>query len=186
MRDGTILQKNRLEFFMGSTASARPARIEDIYPVARRLRGFDIIKLRDSCGVDPIDAMMRMFINSKRCWTVVVGEDPVGMFGIGPIPATEVFGMIWLLGTDRLDTEAWPDVNRYAPHFIEVLQQGYKCIGNLVDCRNGRHVAWLKNLGFTCADVAVSDHTDVAFALMIKAAKNGADIRPSMAGLGLQ
>lgn len=167
--DGMIVEEERLEQFRGIVASARPARIEDIHPVAARMRGCDIVKLRDSSGADPHSALKRMFINSKRCWTILVGEDPVGMFGIGPIPATETFGMVWLLGTERLDTEAWDDVRRFAPQFLELLQQGYKCIGNLIDCRNGKLVAWLKSLGFTCVDVAISDYSEMAFVLMVRA-----------------
>lgn len=126
---------------------------EDIQIVSAGMRKSDVLELRDSCGQDPVTALKRSVELTQDCFTGIVENEPIAMFGCAN-HGDPLIGIPWMLCTDRFDEEV-----KYGKHKRKFLREGrgivagwndqYPLLTNYVDCRNENAINWLQWLGFT-------------------------------------
>lgn len=118
----------------------------DVDYIARNMREADRMEC-EAHGKSPYVALMEGFECSLPCFTGLIDQRPVVMFGV--VPVDENFGSIWLLGTDAITNEIPVAFLRWSKRLLPVLSEPFKVVGNAVDKRNAVHIKWLRWLGFT-------------------------------------
>jgi len=121
--------------------------LEDLAPLAERLRPEDVEEIKAARGVDPLVAIQFGLQVSDPCFILGTPEDPYcGILGVTKtfIPGA---GGIWMLAT--------PDLVKHQIKFLrgckgalEELHDRYPVLWNCVDERNEVHIKWLRWLGF--------------------------------------
>jgi hypothetical protein len=127
----------------------RPALPGDEFVLIPNLRKAD----REEClalGVPPDQALIESVRISTACFSIVKGDDIIGMFGCGPSPTSDPnisIGSIWLLGSPRIQEIKYTFL-RQCKHWTQVLHSDYEVLWNWADSRNDVHLKWLRWLGF--------------------------------------
>lgn len=124
----------------------RLATEEDVAQMAPKLRQADKNEVWASDGYSPLEALRTSYSLSKPCFTAVLDDEPLAMFGTVPILSN--VGSIWLLGTDSV-SKAPTSFLRWSRRLLPFLLQPYDMVCNLVDARNTVHIRWIRWLGFT-------------------------------------
>lgn len=116
------------------------------------LRVRDREELYAACGMDPHVALIFSYHASDLRWTIIDDAgNPAAMFGVGP-GYTPQDGLVWLLGTDAIDTMR-TFVLRHSVPYITKMHGLYPLLHNFVDARNVTSMSWLEWCGFSINDV---------------------------------
>lgn len=128
--------------------SAKPEHIDIIAP---RMREADRLEIQAASGKTPREALEFSIGRSDIAHTVLFGDEPAAMFGVGYVNIINGIGAPWLLGTDA--------VERNYRHFLrgsrwwrDRMLERYAVLTNLVDDRNTVSKRWLSWLGFSLSD----------------------------------
>ena len=127
-------------------AWVRAAAEVDVDFIARNMREADRMECA-AYGKSPYLALSEGFQCSLPCFTGMVDDRPVVMFGV--VPLGDGIGSIWLLGTDAITNEIPVAFLRWTKRLLPVLTEPLTLVCNAVDKRNVVHVKWLRWLGFT-------------------------------------
>lgn len=85
---------------------------------------------------------------SDVAFTMVAGEEPVGMFGVSGLPEVPHAGSVWLVATPTLERHAVTFLRGSRP-WVDRLHRRWPVLMNRADARNTVHHRWLRWLGFT-------------------------------------
>ena len=133
----------------------RPARPDDELLLIPYLRKEDA----DECwalGMAPDKALIDSVAISTSCYSIVKGDDIIGMFGCGPSALQDdrlSIGCVWLLGSSRIQDIRYTFL-RQCKHWTSVLHTDYDVLWNWADARNDVHLKWLRWLGFKIIQTA--------------------------------
>lgn len=128
----------------------RPAKIDDVWWVADRLRAADRAELEalHGSGVDVQRVLWRAVRVSEIGMAAVSGGEPVALLGVAPISLVSGEGSPWMLGTDRVfeHPRAALVLGR---RVSDAWASRYRLLQNWVDARNELSMHWLRKIGFT-------------------------------------
>lgn len=149
----------------------RPAAAADIPRIAERMRAADRDEVAASHGHDPLAALTASLDASTKAWTGWIDDEPVCMFGVGPIAILAGRGAPWMLGTETL--ERWPRtfLRRCRP-CVKSMLAVYPLLENYVDERNEVSKKWLVWLGFSLAEEPVTIRGGAKFRYFVMGAPN--------------
>ena len=137
-----VLSLNR-NFGRAWVAPAVAAHVEELAP---RLRDADRREIRAAFG-RPAEAILQSgFRNARRCWTVLAGDRPVAMFGVGRRRSPRI-GTVWFLASEDF-VRARDLVRREGRYWVDVLMTGHDVLTNFVAADNRIAVRWISWLGF--------------------------------------
>jgi hypothetical protein len=114
--------------------------------LAPLLRSEDITEVLAAGMSSPLEALVVGYDNSKLCLTVEEEGGAVCMMA-GVVPRDELFGYVWLLGSDFITRKPKTFLTHSKP-FLQALHAVRPVLGNYVHAENTVHVRWLKWLGF--------------------------------------
>ena len=97
-------------------------------------------------GLSPIQAASVSILDSNLAFTVTYCDEPVLIFGVSD-STIEGLGAVWAMGTYEI-RKIGSQFLRHSKEWIEILEDGYQAIGNIVDDRNDVHRRWLEWCGF--------------------------------------
>lgn len=141
----------------------REATADDIPALAAGMRQADRDEVEASHGwTDPAFALAESLAFSTRAWTGLIDEEPVCMFGVGPLSILGGRGSPWMLGTDALARRPRTFLRRCRP-CVEAMLSVYPWLENYVDDRNVLSKKWLAWLGFTLAAGTVTMRSGAQF-----------------------
>lgn len=143
-------------------AEVRPATAEDIEALADRMRQADRDELAASHGHSPREALEKALAASTSAWVGVVDGLPVCMFGVAPASILSGRGVVWMLGAQELDSYPRTFLRR-CRGCVDMMHRVYPRLENFVDDRNTTSKNWLRWLGFTLAEEAVTLRSGVQF-----------------------
>lgn len=126
-----------------SQGYVRPSIERDAYALAPRLRQADLMEIDAASGENPLQALIRGFEQSWQPFTMLVDDQPIGMFGAVPMDKDFLTAAIWLLSTDDLFNVRYQFL-RNSRLWLDVLHKPFSIVFNYVDARNTVHVKWLK------------------------------------------
>ena len=122
-----------------------------ILPVAFNLRECDLIELAASSGRSALTAINDGFARSVRCWTALVDDKPVAIFGVAPISILTGEAAPWLLATDGAHKVRKRFLIESMSYVKEMLSL-YPVLRNAVHVDNKASIRWLNWLGFDILD----------------------------------
>lgn len=133
--------------------------------IAENMRQADIDEVSASSGMDPHEALMVSFRLSSHAWVFTgQGGGAIGVFGVVPHSHLPDVGIVWMLGTDDIKTEALGIARRTRP-YIREMNEAYGLLWNYVDARNETSIRWLKWGGFRLLEPhRFGDHLFYSFA----------------------
>lgn len=115
--------------------------------LSANLRQCDLDEIEAMNATSPKTALQDSLRLSSHAYVVVDGSgEPIAMFGAAPHPLPGV-GIVWMLGTDAIQTEAFGIARRTRRYFHE-LNSAYSLLFNFVDARNKVSLRWLRWGGF--------------------------------------
>lgn len=131
-------------------AYVKPTEAHEIDVVIRDLRKADIQEAM-ACGLEPKKAIIDSISQSTAVYTIMEGDRPIGLFGVGPtelksMPGVRV-GCVWMVGTPGISRISSTFL-RQSHKWIENLHNYYPVLWNWVYASNTVHIRWLKWLGF--------------------------------------
>lgn len=134
----------------------RPATQKDVESLLKEgLREVDVRECFRSTGRGPTAALWDGLLYSDISF---VGEHEGEVFAMGGVMAKSVIdpgGIVWLLGTDRLE-DVWYAFAKESRRIIDILLEEYGSLENLVDVTNTKTIRWLKWLGFSCDEIVTA------------------------------
>ena len=103
-------------------------------------------------GVTPNRAL-HMPLADKNCktFTALVDDTPICMFGTLENYENKNIGSIWLLGSNGIEKYYFSFL-KASKELLELLQQDFQVLENVVPIDHTRTIAWLKWLGFIFYD----------------------------------
>lgn len=141
----------------------RPSTEADVEYLATRLRTEDVEEL-SADGWQPLDSLMEGFRKGKVTLTLLAPDtgEPIGMLGVVPCTVYEDFGVIWLLGSDRIKEHSWTFLAQSRPVLARLYDEtGYRAFYNRTYYKNTIHHQWLKWLRFKFISTDGTFHTFV-------------------------
>lgn len=85
---------------------------------------------------------------STLCWTGLIDEEPVCMFGVATVGfLLPGHGRPWMVGSKGLDRHALKFLRRCKPQ-VQAMLDAYPVLGNYVALSNEKAIAWLKWMKF--------------------------------------
>lgn len=127
--------------------TVRKTIVPDIPPIANEMRPEDREEVKAGSGDTPHKALMKGYLQSTECFTLVAPDGPLlGMFGYVK-SKTEPCAAVWMLGTTKLFDYRWAFL-RQSRHWVDYMQAQTPLLFNCVDQRNEVHINWLRWLGF--------------------------------------
>jgi hypothetical protein len=134
----------------------RAAKQEDVAAlIYRGLREVDVKECYRSTGRGPNAALWDGFLYSDICF---VGEHDGEVFAMGGVLSKSAMnpgGIVWLLGTDKLE-DVWYSFAKESKRLADLLLDEYGSLENLVDASNKKTIRWLKWLGFSFDDTVMT------------------------------
>lgn len=137
----------------------RRSTIDDINRLAPNLRESDVVELRDSVGMDALQALQYSLTRSDIAYTLFSSGIPVCMGGVAGDINHPKIGIAWFLASAGLSGSVTA-LQRWLPGIIEEMHTLYPTLGNFVDARNRTSHRWLSRLGFEI--VGTCEHYGVA------------------------
>ena len=126
----------------------RPATLDDAYELAPKLREVDVQEVKDSSGVNALDALLISVTASSEAYSIIANDgEVIGMFGVSPTADPDI-GVPWLLCSDRLPEVKKEFIPQSAEWVIEVNKK-FPVLCNYVAKDNKVAIRWLRHLGFT-------------------------------------
>ena len=119
-------------------------------------------------GEEPTRPLWMSIHYSKLAMTINDDDGtPIGCFGVNPFDGSERVGIVWLVGTEELNTKHKTRFLRECRRGIELLHEVFPCLTNLVHEDNHLHRRWLNFMGFKrLGTVQLNGHTFIEFARM--------------------
>ena len=115
--------------------------------LTQNLRQCDLDEIEAMAAVQPGDALRASLALSSHAYAVTCqGSRPIAIFGAAPHPLPGV-GIVWMLGTDDIQTEA-VGIARRTRHYFNELNAAYPILWNYIDARNEVSLRWLRWGGF--------------------------------------
>lgn len=125
----------------------RPVQVDDVSLLQGRLREQDHDEVWAARGRDPDTMLSESVQASVLCWSIVVEEQVLGMFGVAPSKVAGE-GQPWLLGADGL-TKLSRQLIREPAGYIKQMHGKFPILRNVVDARNSISLRWISRVGFT-------------------------------------
>jgi len=147
----------------------RKATLKDPPHLAPKLRVEDVIEIKSSHDVTPLEALMMPFSQKKHKTYSIIGDKEqgvIGMFGVVPSEDKE-YGVAWLLSSAELLGHTKKFLKE-CPQWIEEMEKDYKYLFNYVHERNNISMRWLKYFGFKYICTSSYGVAGDNFHLMIK------------------
>lgn len=119
--------------------------------VAKHARQTDIVEVYESSRRDMLSALRSSTQRSEATATITVGDEPVGLCGVGRVSMLSNFGVPWMIGTDTMTREARL-LLPYARDIVVKMMVGYDRLTNMVHVDNKASIRWLKYMGFIMGD----------------------------------
>lgn len=114
--------------------------------IAENLRQGDRDEVQASSNLTPAEALLGSYSLSTHAYVILSTEgDPIAAFGAAPHAAG--IGIVWMLGTDGIEQEAFGIARRTRRYFDE-LNAAYFMLWNYIDARNATSMRWLRWGGF--------------------------------------
>lgn len=95
----------------------------------------------------PHDAIHESLAMSLYAWSIMLGDKPIGMFGMGATSVVGDVGVPWLLGTNDMLTIRRQFVRESKAH-VEFMLKVFPRLKNFVHVDNAASITWLKYLDF--------------------------------------
>ena len=119
---------------------------EDVGYLIANMRQADVDELMAMHG--KVQSIVQLsFEKSRYKWSVYANGQFICLFGIGTQSLISDTGIIWMLGTDLIETYKGAFI-RYSKAYIEAMLNVYPILTNHCDVRNTRTIRWLKFMGF--------------------------------------
>lgn len=118
--------------------------------IAANPRPADVRELWTSSRTRLVDALLHGMERSTAPLTAMHDGEPVAMLGVVPFSILSGIGVVWMLGSERLDTlSCQRDLLRTSRPQVEIWKEQFPALlYNFVDERNTQAIRWLKWLGF--------------------------------------
>lgn len=116
--------------------------------LAPRLRAADRAESFAAFGLPPELTLPIGSACADVAFTMVSGQEPIGMFGASSLPSAPSVGVVWLVATPLLERHAVAFLRGSRP-WVERLHLRWPTLANRADARNTAHHRWLRWLGFT-------------------------------------
>jgi hypothetical protein len=127
---------------------ARPTR-DHALAIAAGFRPADRAEAWLSHQYAPLEALEVSMARSKRdSYTVLAGDEPIAMFGVGIGSLIANTGVPWLLGTKGMDDHR-QELAAMSRPLVQYLRGGYARLENWAYSANIRSIRWLALCGFT-------------------------------------
>lgn len=120
----------------------------DVVLIAENMRAVDREEIELSSGLPPLEALQYSFEHSEYCQTMLLEDEPIGMFGVSKNSLLSSVGCIWFLGTADMHKVKKSFVF-HALHYIKVFFNYADRLENYVWVGNKLSIRWLKWCGFT-------------------------------------
>lgn len=130
---------------------SRKATMADAESLAPRLRDADVAEISAGGGGSPMACLVHGVNHSEPAMTIYRVSDglPVGMYGVVPSEPFARVGVVWLLGTSELVREPLKHAFlRRSRRIVQLLNETYPVLTNLIDSRNILHIQWIEWMGF--------------------------------------
>jgi hypothetical protein len=126
----------------------KPASVDDVIYIAKRLRPADHGECDALFALPPELVLPQAASAGRPVWTFHSTEgEPVGVFGVDSVIEVPMLGTIWMVST--------PEINNHKREFlvksrpvVDLLNEQFPVLTNLMDKRNTLHRRWLQWLGF--------------------------------------
>lgn len=133
---------------MPTKAYVRPAKIEDAYILSTKLREQDLTELLLAANAKPLESLLGGFGGKNtQTYSIINEEKVIGMFGVGDCTYMPNYGVVWLLGSDEIDTIGRQFLKE-CRIWIKKMQNRYDVIYNWVYPDNWKSLKWLQFCGF--------------------------------------
>lgn len=126
--------------------SVEKSELSDVILLKNNLRKSDINEIWLAEKITPEKALLKGYVHSEPCLTLKKNGIPIAMFGVVPDKDQKGLGMIWMLGSDEIDTVKKSFV-RISVEAINALFGLYSMMGNFVFSGNFKTLDWLACLG---------------------------------------
>lgn len=125
----------------------REATVADAIAVSPRLRQADVQEWKAAVGLSP-EVALRIGLSSGEAWAMLVDGQVEALLGVSAVANHSYFGLVWMVATDAIFDHR-RDLLRMTPEVLTMLHDRFPLLGNYVDARNSKHIAWLKRAGFS-------------------------------------
>lgn len=116
-----------------------------------RFRQADVEELREVYHFSPEEACERGIELASHAWTVLADGEPVCMTGILPMSALTGVGVLWIVGTEWIDSHGFAFARASRQHVDRMLED-YEVVLSRVSVKRDRVLEWAKWLGFAVCD----------------------------------
>jgi hypothetical protein len=112
--------------------------------IASHLRQADLNELHASMGQPPLEALSKSVRISAEAYTLMWDRLPVAL--MGHLPSSREYGIVWMMGTDRIKDCALPFA-RGCKEFLDRFAHQYPYVCNIAHTKNTLHLRWLAWMG---------------------------------------
>ena len=152
----THVQQER-DKWIYENALIRKAKVSDAKILAPVLRKADLDEIQAAVGEPPEEVLHTSIRDSREKYSVLSLDEKAIYGSFGVCPLTTKVGAVWFLGSDDLFKSSKVSFLRNSKSWVDKLLENYEILCNVVDCRNKKHIQWLKWIGFTFADAPIMD-----------------------------
>ena len=128
-----------------------PAKAAHVLELACTIRAEDRLEIGAHHRGSIMGALYRSYKVSTHCWTAMLDDKVMFMFGVSPISAVTRVGSPWLIAADGLEKVQRQFIKECRVHLQEIADV-YPDLRNHVDVRNDAAIRWLEWMGFEMAD----------------------------------
>lgn len=134
------------------TVTVEPAQAWHVEPIARAMRPWDVLECR-AAGVSPRKALSVGLAGSLMCWTALLDDRPIAMFGAATVSLMDGRGLPWMLGTEGVYSQGRAIVRLY-PAYFGLMKARFPRMENHVHRDNDKARRLIRRLGFQFAPEA--------------------------------
>lgn len=120
----------------------------DVVLIADNMRAIDREEIELSSGLKPLEALQYSLGHSEYCQTMLLDDEPIGMFGVSKNTILSNVGCIWFLGTEEMNKVKKSFVVNSLPYINRLFDYAER-LENYVWIENKLSTRWLKWCGFT-------------------------------------
>lgn len=121
---------------------------ELINDLAANMRAADIREMEALGYTDTAATVGQSVRVSSIAWAALVDGKVALIAGAADLPTDKTVGVVWMLGTDKLEKHAVRFL-RNNIDYLQMLKQRYTSLVNVVHADNIVSIGWLRSLGFT-------------------------------------
>lgn len=117
--------------------------------LAQDLRPEDLAEIQATTGEDPAVTLVSSLMLSELAWVVLDDEDPIAVFGAAPDLNRPGDGLVWMMGTPRMDHPAAATfILRHTRPYLDEMHRRFPRLWNHIDARNDKSMRWLEWANF--------------------------------------